>query len=140
MSSQPNTQTVRERLTKLFEFLKAYTDLHYPPVRDIAQQPRSLWLKDLPSHPSVELFRDKGNSDDDTEESDIVVCLKRPSITQCPSPPAALTEWLKPGWPELSGKVEVHQTRNVVGKDGQTLIERFEADARRSAPDFHPHR
>ena len=70
MISQPNTQSVRERLTKLFEFLKAYTDLRYPPVRDIAQQPRLLWLHDLPSHPSVELFRDKGKSDDGDAESD----------------------------------------------------------------------
>ena len=58
MSDQPNTQAARDRLTKLFEFLKAYTDLRFPPVRDIDQQPRSVWLKDLPAHPCVELFRD----------------------------------------------------------------------------------
>jgi very-short-patch-repair endonuclease len=131
MSGQPNTQSVRERLTKLFEFLKAYTDLRYPPVRDIAQQPHSLWLKDLPSHPSVELFRDTGKFDDDTEESDVVLRLTRPTITQCPLPPTALSEWLKSGWQEISGKVEVQPTRNVVGKDGRTFIERFEADTQR---------
>jgi hypothetical protein len=70
MSDQPNTQRVRERLSKLFEFFKAYTDLRFPPVRDIAQQPRSLWLKDLPSHPSVELFRDFGKSEEEIEGSD----------------------------------------------------------------------
>lgn len=121
---------VRERLTKLFEFLKAYTDLRYPPVRDIAQQPHSLWLKDLPSHPSVELFRDAGKSDDEAEDSDIVLCLTRPVITHCP-PPGTLSEWLKPGWQELSGNVEVQPTRNVIGRDGKTLIERFDADSRR---------
>jgi|GEM_PF-4953779 len=69
MNDQPNTQAKRERLTKLFEFLKAYTDLRYPPVRDINQQPRTLWLKDLPAHPSVELFRDTGKTDDETDDS-----------------------------------------------------------------------
>lgn len=45
MSEQTNSQPVRERLKKLFEFLKAYSDLRYPPVRDIAQQPRFIWLQ-----------------------------------------------------------------------------------------------
>src|SRR5207249_9572149 len=98
MSNQPDTRTMRERLIKLFEFLKAYTDLRFPPVRDIAQQLRSLWLKDLPSHPSVELLKDVGKSEEEVEDSDIVLRLTRPSITQCPPPPAVLAEWLRPGW------------------------------------------
>jgi|CXWL01.1.fsa_nt_gi very-short-patch-repair endonuclease/superfamily I DNA/RNA helicase len=122
---------VRERLTKLFEYLKAYTDLRYPPVRDIAQQPRSLWLKDLPSHPSVELFRDTGKSDVEAEDSDIVLRLTRPVITNCPPPPTALSEWVKPSWQELTGTVEVQSTRNVIGKDGKTKIELFGADSQR---------
>lgn len=131
MSNQPNTQTRRERLTKLFEFLKAYTDLRFPPVRDIAQQPRSFWLKDLPSHSSIELFRDVGKSEEDTEDSDIVLRLTRPVTTDCPPPPAELAEWLKPGWRELPGTVEIQQTRNAVDRKGKTIIERFEDDSRR---------
>lgn len=129
MSIQPNMQPVRERLTKLFEFLKAYTDLRYPPVRDITQQPHSLWLKDLPAHPSVELFRDTGKTED--EDSTIVLRLARPVITRCPSPSQVLSEWLEPGWQDISGKVEVQPTRNVIGRDGKTFIEQFDADLRR---------
>jgi hypothetical protein len=92
MSEQPNMQPVRERLTKLFEFLKAYIDLRYPPVRDIAQQPHFLWLKDLPTHTSVELFRDAGKPTDEAENNDIVLRLTRPAITRCPSSPAGLSE------------------------------------------------
>lgn len=131
MSDHPKTQPARERLTKLFEFLKAYTELRYPPVRDIAQQPRSLWLKDLPSHASVELFRDAGNPSDEAEDSDIVLRLTRPALTHCLPPPAALSQWLKPGWQELPGKVELQPTRNVVAKDGKTLVERFDSDSQR---------
>ena len=130
MSNQPNTQSVRERLTKLFEFLKAYTDLRFPPVRDIAQQPRSFWLKDLPSHSSVEIFRDVGKSEEEIEDSDIVLRLTRPVVTQCPPPPAVLAEWLKPSWRELPGAVEIQPTRNAVDR-GRTVIERFDADSRR---------
>lgn len=131
MSDQPKTQSVRERLTKLFEFLKAYADLRYPPVRDIAQQPYSLWLKDLPSHASVELFRDTSKPNDEVEDNSVILRLTRPAITKCPSPPAALSEWLKSGWQEISGKAEAQPTRNVIGTDGKTLIERFDADSSR---------
>src|SRR5688500_5526130 len=74
----PNTERLRERLTRLFEFLKAYTELRFPPLRDIAQQPYWFWLKDLPRHPSVELFRDVGRSEEEIEEGDIVLRLARP--------------------------------------------------------------
>jgi very-short-patch-repair endonuclease len=133
MSDQPITQSVRERLAKLFEFLKAYTDLRFPPVRDLAQQPRMFWLKDLPSHPSVELFRDASKSEEEGEENEIVLRLTRPAITQCPLPPATLMEWLKPGWREFPGTVEVQPTRNIVREDRKTVIERFEADSRRAS-------
>jgi superfamily I DNA/RNA helicase len=131
MSIQPNTQPVRERLTKLFEFLKAYTNLRYPPVRNITQQLHSLWLKGLPAHPSVELFRDTGKTENKVEDSDIVLRLVRPVITQCPLPPSVLSEWLKPGWQDIVGKVEIQPTRNVIGRDGKTFIEWFDADLRR---------
>lgn len=131
MSEEANLHLGRERLKKLFEFLKSYTDLRYPPVRDIAQQPRFIWLNDLPAPVSVELFRDAGKSTEDEENNDIVLRLTRPSVTQCPSPPAELSEWLNTGWQELSGKGDVRPSRNVVEKDGKTLIERFESDYRR---------
>jgi very-short-patch-repair endonuclease len=128
--NNPDTQAMRERLTKLFEFLKAYTDLRYPPVRDINHQLQTLWLKDLPAHSSVELFRDVGKIDDDGEDSDIVLRLTRPITTSCPPLPSELSGWIKQGWREYRGKVEVEATRNVV-TDGKTRIERFEDDYQR---------
>src|SRR3989304_5789011 len=77
LTEHPNTHPVRERLTKLFEFLKAYVDLRFPPVRDIAHQPHFFWLKDLPAHASIELFLDAGNPTDEAENNDIVLRLTR---------------------------------------------------------------
>ncbi|MEW6304783.1 MAG: AAA domain-containing protein [Verrucomicrobiota bacterium] len=130
MTQETDTQQVRERFTKLFEFLKAYTDLRYPPVRDIDQQLRTLWLKDLPAHPSVELFKDPGHGVHEGDDSDVVLRLTRPTITRCPAPPAPLVEWLNPGWQELGGRVEVEKTRTN-GKGPKAQVERFEDDYRR---------
>ncbi len=102
MNNQPDTQAKRERLTKLFEFLKAYTDLRYPPVRDINQQLRTLWLKDLPAHPTVELFRDTGKTDDETDDSDVAFRLTRPTITPCPPPPAIIVRVVQAGLARIS--------------------------------------
>src|SRR5262249_57180084 len=131
LNEQTGSHRVRDRLIKLFEFLKAYVDLRFPPVRDIAEQPHLLWLNDLPDHSSIELFRDMSKPADDDENNDVVLRLTRPAITHCPAPPDELAEWLNAGWQDLSSKVEVRRSRNIVGKDGQTIIEDFEANYRR---------
>ena len=40
MSTPTETPLPRQRLAQLFEYLKAYSDLRYPPVRDIDRQDR----------------------------------------------------------------------------------------------------
>lgn len=126
MNEQSATQPQRDRLLKVFEFLKAYLDLRFPPVRDIGQQMRTLWLKDLPQHTSVEVFRNAVNADEQSEDSDIILRITRPSLTNCPSPPGPIAEWIKSGWQDIDGKLEFHPSRNVLEKDGRARIERFE--------------
>jgi very-short-patch-repair endonuclease len=125
MDEQGPAQSHRERLRKVFEFLKAYTELRYPPVRDVGKQLRLFWLKDLPTHPSVQVYRGVSGTPGQSEDIDIILRLSRPTLTQCPSPPTAIVDWLKPGWREIEGNVEVLTTRNVHDGD-QMRFERFE--------------
>jgi hypothetical protein len=126
MNEQALIQPQRERLLKVFEFLKAYTELRYPPVRDIGQQMRILWLKNLPQHPSVEIYQGDRGADNESENADIILRITRPDLTDCPPPPAAIADWLKLGWQNIDGSVEVHPSRNFPDKDGKARIERFE--------------
>jgi very-short-patch-repair endonuclease len=127
MNEQPTIQPQRERLTRIFEFLKAYTELRYPPVRSIDQQLRVLWLKDVPQHPCAEVFfRNDRKAEEESEDVDIVVRITRPGLTACPSPPAVIADWVKGGWQEVDGSADVHASRNLRGKDGAAVIERFE--------------
>src|SRR5271157_1255786 len=91
----------RERLRKVFEFLKSYIELRYPPVREIEQQLKVLWLNDLPQHPSVELFRGGTDPDDESENADVVLRITRPNLTACPPPPGAVADWVKPEWKDI---------------------------------------
>jgi very-short-patch-repair endonuclease len=121
-------------LLKVFEFLKTYLDLRHPQVRDISQQMRVLWLNDLPRHDSVEIIRPDGDPDQASEEdSDIILRITRPGLTQCPTPPAALAAWLKPGWQEIDVNADVQPSRTMGEKNGSARIERFEEVPQRPA-------
>jgi len=133
MAAQADTPLIRKRVGQLFEYLKAYTELRFPPVRDISRQLGTLWLDNLPSHPSVDLRRGNGTDQEESEDSDIVFSILRPTLTPCPQPPAVLLEWLNPTWRDLSGSAEVQSTRRIAGADGTSRTERFEEDTRRPA-------
>jgi hypothetical protein len=59
MIEQPTTALKRQRLVKLFEFLKAYTDLRFPAVRDIDKQIKLLGLKVCPRTHRLNCFSNK---------------------------------------------------------------------------------
>src|SRR5580698_9960568 len=88
---------IGERFTKLFEFLKAFSNLQYPLVRNIDEQFRTLWLGNYSGQSGVELHRDDAKGSDATTDNTIVFRVARPSIMPCPPPPSSLNEWIKPG-------------------------------------------
>src|SRR5882672_2269527 len=106
VSSPTATPLPRQRLAQLFEYLKAYSDLRYPPVRDIDGQDRTLWLDALPAHASVELPRELGKDEEGNEDGDVLLTLSRPTLTPCPPPPEAIRDWVKPGWQKWPGSSE----------------------------------
>ncbi|HSY53438.1 MAG TPA: AAA domain-containing protein, partial [Opitutaceae bacterium] len=126
-------QPKRERLTKVFEFLKAYTELRYPPVQDIAQQTGVFWLKDLPPHSSVELSHHPEEIESAEDPAEIVLRITRPALTECPDPPVEIIDWLMPGWQEIENVVAVHPSHTVPYKNERGRIELFEEVSRRPA-------
>jgi hypothetical protein len=133
MTEDPaEAQSYRERLIKVFEFLKAYTELRFPTVRDIEQQLKILWLRDLPKHTSVEVHQNDPDLDV-PENGDVILKVTRPSLTACPPPPAAIADWIKPGWENIENRVEFHVSRNIPDRKERARIERFEEVPERSA-------
>ena len=124
MSSHAEPSLPRKRLAQLFEYLKAYGDLRYPPVRDIERQDRRLWLDALPTHACVDLHRDPRKTEEENEDPDIILSLTRPTLTSCPPPPEAIREWVKPGWQKCPGICEVLVSRPAKGGPAKS-VERF---------------
>ena len=48
-----DNHVARARIRRIFQFLDAYVQLRNPVVRRISEQPWVLWLRDLPTSPSV---------------------------------------------------------------------------------------
>ena len=133
-ASLPSKSEPAERLLKVFEFLKTYLDLRYPHVRDIGQQMRVLWLDELPSHPVIEILRPNDDPDQASEaDDDIVFRITRPGVTHCPTPPAAIADWVKSGWQEIDVSAEVQPSRTMRDKNESTRLERFEDVPQRPA-------
>ncbi|MBP6859078.1 MAG: AAA family ATPase [Candidatus Magasanikbacteria bacterium] len=131
---------IQERFKSLFEFLNAYHDLRTPVVRDISQQIATLWLGSLPKHPAIKLneytlTKEEKETDEDEDikkdENDILLQVARPVMAPCPKPPEILSDWLLPGWTKIDQKAEVRDSRNVVTKEGETLIEQFDDKGKR---------
>src|SRR5690348_2346194 len=134
LPASPSTSEPAERLLKIFEFLKTYLDLRYPHVRDIGQQMRVLRLDELPQHAAIEIFRPNGDPEQESEEdSDIILRITRPGLTPGPTPPAAIADWLKPGWQEIDANAEVQPSRTMREKNGSVRVERFEEVPQRPA-------
>jgi very-short-patch-repair endonuclease len=132
-----------ERARQLFQFLKAFSERRVPTKRTMGDQPWSLWLRMLPSHPSVQVtapdspvsIEDKASApaSDGVASADApLIKVTRPKITNAPEPPAPIREFVVDGWADPHGSVSVRASRNVV-VDGNTEIERFDADPVRPA-------
>ena len=113
-------------LRKVFEYLKAFTELRFPPVKDIEQQKKVLRLDKLPLHPSVELFSNGLNAPDESEASGIVLRVTRPSMSVCPPPPASIANWIKPGWNDVDKDAECYSSMNVAERDGYVHLDQFD--------------
>jgi very-short-patch-repair endonuclease len=93
-------RVARDRLLRIFQFLKALHLHRNPAVRMLRDQRWHYWLADLPDHPAVEFTYG-------SDEGEWLLRVRRPNSIPPPAPPADLTEWLEDGWRDPSREVEV---------------------------------
>ena len=89
----------REKLTRIFRYLKELDELRNPAIRSLKGHPLQLALDDLPAHPAI-----LQNSD----EESVLIHVTKPAVS-CPAPPESIAAWLKAGWQDVDGVVELHE-------------------------------
>ena len=124
------SQLQKQRIHDLYRFLREANQLRFRPVRRLSDQPRSVDLSTLPKHPSIQITRPVP-SEDGSEVPDQLVCVRRPVITRCPSPPLEVREWLLAGWDNPSKAVEFVKSRNALNPVGEPVTELFDDNPER---------
>ena len=111
-------RVAREKLTRVFRYLEALNQHRNPAKRQLREQPWSLWMRDLPDHPSVQrgaakvsAAKAKDKNGQTTEDSSYVLKVRRPRLTRPPEPPEEISAWLENGWADPSNVVAVEETR-----------------------------
>src|SRR5215471_1087232 len=132
-------QIGRDRLLRVFRYLKALDEHRNPVKRHLGEQMWALWLKDLPDHPSVRrgapalaeragLPSDDGFADQ-PHDPEFVLKIARPRLSSPPVPPAALQGWLEASWEDPFKEVSPLESRNEASPDAGRI--RFASDPKR---------
>lgn len=135
-------QITRDRITSVFQYLKALDQLRNPAKRLLREQPWVLYFKDLPDHPSIrkgvlsEARPEKPSKDKAEEialvsEDDFILKVRRPKLTSAPKPPKEIVDWAKEGWDAIDGQIETFPSRNETDENGETYLVAFEDDPER---------
>lgn len=128
---------VRSKIRQLYRFLKEANQLRFRPVRAVGDQPKVLRLADMPAHESVQIYRPVRTTDGQ-EVPDVLIRVRRPVLTRCPTPPESVAAWLLPGWDDPAKAPLAAQSQNITAPgdgdgDEETITVRFEDDEDRFA-------
>lgn len=127
----------RERITKVFRYLRELNLHRNPAKRLIQDQPWRLSLDDLPDHPSIQRVTIDITTDGDGEAETTppyLLKVERPKLSRPPAPPDALSEWLERGWDDpLLAELRVRPSRNETNAQGVTVVVTFEDSPERVA-------
>lgn len=125
-----NHNQVKGRILQIYKYLQALDQLRNPVIQDIKLQAWSLWMKDLPSYPSIMIgeFEDAFSEtvEDATDlSSAYVLKVGRPTLTDAPPPPQNYYSLLQDTWmkPELS--VQFNLENVAKSEDEQELTNDF---------------
>ncbi len=123
---------LKQRVKRLYMFLKEANQLRFRPVRVLSEQPKVVRLADMPNHPSMQLFRPV-RTEDAQEVPDTLIRVRRPKLTRCPAPPPSLQSWLLPNWDDPTKQAQYVASQNATDDDGKTITIRFDDDPQRVA-------
>lgn len=114
------------RILQVFRYIQALEQYRNPVVREIDEQPWSLWFKNLPSFPTI-IKGDFENTlfDTDTEvsSSPFILKVKRPTLTDAPPPPLGYNAYLRDTWKRPDASIQFNLSSLPKEEDEKELTE-----------------
>ncbi|OLN27947.1 hypothetical protein [Desulfosporosinus metallidurans] len=124
-----NQNQVKGRVLQIFKYLQALDQLRNPVIRDFQLQPWSLWIKDLPSYPTIMIGKFEDTFTEAVEDADLssayVLKVGRPTLTDAPPPPQIYYSILKDTWMKPELPVRFNLEKVAKSEDGQELTDDF---------------
>jgi very-short-patch-repair endonuclease len=134
MTTADDDNVVRDRVLRLFQYVRAINQLRNPIQRHIRELDWSLALSDLPTHPCITLSAPPppatGAAADDASPTDALMRVERPTLKPIPPPPREISDWVEDGWQKFAQPAQIASSRRVDGPDGPA-IQAFEDDPAR---------
>ena len=110
----------KARLQQVFEYLRALNELRNPARRVVEEQPWHYWIRDLPTHSSIQVGTVRsGSSGEDDGGGDFILRVQRPDITYGPRVPDELADWVSV---EDRGNPDLGRACWLVTKTGRTGV------------------
>jgi hypothetical protein len=122
----------RDRLLRVFRFLEALNQHRNPTARQIREQLWTLWVDDLPDHPTIQLGRPRRENNlkkpvppNERDEESFILRVSRPKLTPPPDPGSELKTWFESGWEDPFKSPSVRSSRNEAGRERNTVLVKF---------------
>lgn len=104
------TDFARERVRRLFAFLRGFNEKRNPIATDIRQHKGHWWWSRIPQSPWIDRgdFQDPNPDEDTSPPSDeddpgFLLRVRRPELQPPPEPPVDLLKWVHAGWDTPEG-------------------------------------
>src|SRR5688500_16213259 len=79
MGSLQQPSDEREKVRRIFEYLRALNEQRNPPPGDVRTQPWCFWLREAPSHPAVFAVKAKSKGEEESADtSGLILRVRRP--------------------------------------------------------------
>lgn len=96
-------------LYQIFNYAKALDELRNPVVINVKDYQWMKYFKDLPKNECIQCMKGllKDNRTEGLEDGEFLLRVKKPILTECPSPPEDLIPSIRGNWNNLDEKVEI---------------------------------
>lgn len=111
----------KERIKRLFHFLKQFNNIKNPIITDVNNQVWRKWLDNIPRHQCIanNIYRDE------KEGSQEILKVGRPVLTDCPIIPSSLIDWVEKGWDNIYGEIKVKKEIKILQRDHSNQTEKY---------------
>ena len=126
--------SAHDRVRQVLQYLKSYDKHTRQITRRVENQPWMYRLSNVPDHDAVRVEGPGYPVPPDREPDDerlFRLSVDRVTVVELPDLPDVLRGWIRPGWDEIDGKVEIRRQRFIETENGEKNLVRFGEDPAR---------